>query len=223
MDKALQSTVAAAKEFFKLEILLIQTADETADCLKILKSNLGEYDKRHGLLFLNTSKSFVRRDIRFAKDTASELKHIAEQIAKSKHPSKGMIAVARRTVNEIFDALCELRTTARLYDRKNLNSGYGHGHESAEFEDNWLGTEKKSSKIKGSGSRETRKAIADTVEAVVKFTVHTHFSGFSTSKHQLMNAEESLSADRIMDTMASIWENCREITNFESEKRRRSA
>ncbi|EGZ17210.1 hypothetical protein PHYSODRAFT_498700 [Phytophthora sojae] len=187
MGKSSTRNVAAEQEFSKLEHLLEQTADEIASCLKVLKTNLAEYDSRNGLLFANTSKSFMRSDIRAAKDVASELRHVADQISKSDAPSEWEITATRSKINAVFDALGQLKKTARAYDRKDKSKGIAG--------------------ILGNALTGNNDSASDTVEAVVKRTLHDNFKGFSALKHQVLVAEESLSpsfAERVMDTVSSM-------------------
>lgn len=100
-----KSDTSVAAEFFKLELLLVQTADDAIHCVKTLKDNLAEYDIRHGLHFTNTSKSFMRGFIRAAKDAASDLRLAADQVAKSKYLSDWEIAAARNKMNAASDAM----------------------------------------------------------------------------------------------------------------------
>ncbi|KAG7391005.1 hypothetical protein PHYPSEUDO_006140 [Phytophthora pseudosyringae] len=225
MGKSTQQNPAAEQEFSRVEQLLIQTADEASSCLKALKSSLSEYDKRHGLLFLNTAKSFMRSDIRAAKDKASELKHVADQIAKSETPSEWEITATRSKIHEVSDALINLKKTARSYDRKNhLENSSGtelkaderrSDIDKSESESSWF-SEDTGSDRSGSGLR----GAGDTVEAVVRSTVRHNFSGFSALKHQVSVAEESLSpsfTDRVMNTMNSMSNSLKGSANFEPE------
>ncbi|KAF1776625.1 hypothetical protein GQ600_6321 [Phytophthora cactorum] len=192
----------AEQEFSKLEQLLIQTADEVSSCLKALKSNLSEYDKRHGLLFLNTSMSFMRSGIRAAKDIAAELKHVAHQIDKSEGPSESEITAARSKIHRVSDAMLNLRKTARAYDRKNhleslseLKAEEGRSNQDyhkSESEGSWFSEES---------------------------------SGFSALKHQVSVAEEALSpsfVDHVMNTMASMSNSLKgeKISSRKAEKRK---
>ncbi|POM81268.1 Hypothetical protein PHPALM_789 [Phytophthora palmivora] len=218
MGKSTQHNAAAEQEFSKMARLLIQTADEAVRCLKALKTNLAEYDKRHGLLFLNTSKSFMRSDIRAAKDKASELKHVADQITMAKAPSEWEITATRSKIHEVSDALIKLKRTARAYDRKN-NMGSidpedrssNQSNDNAESEGSWFSEDSNSDR---SGS------TADTVEVVVKSTVHHNFSGFFALKHQISIAEDSLSpsfADRFMDTVNTVSDSLKGAAFFGTE------
>ncbi|KAI9986684.1 hypothetical protein PInf_025639 [Phytophthora infestans] len=88
--------VTAEQEFAALEKLLIQTSDDATRCLKLLKKNLSDYDSRHGNHFINTSTSYMRSDMRTAKDTAADLKHVAHRISKSPQPSETEIHSAQK-------------------------------------------------------------------------------------------------------------------------------
>ncbi|KAL3668817.1 hypothetical protein V7S43_006110 [Phytophthora oleae] len=227
MGKSTQHNPAAEQEFSKMEQLLTQTADEAASCLKTLKSNLSEYDKRHGLLFLNTAKSYMRKDIRAAKDKAAELKHVADQINKSETPSEWEITAARSKIHEVSDVLINLKKTARAYDRKNhlentsgsdLKAEERHSNpdfDRSESEGSWF-SEDTSSGRSGSGVS----GKGDTVEAVVRSTVRHNFSGFSALKHQVSEAEDSLSpsfTDRVINTMNIMSDSLKGAANFEPE------
>ncbi|KAF1778088.1 hypothetical protein GQ600_21887 [Phytophthora cactorum] len=100
--------IAIEEEFFMLEQVLNQTADETSDCLKLLKKHLSDYDT-----------SFMRTDMRNAKDTAMDLKHVAHEINKNQKPSKTEISFARNMMNSTARAMDTLKATARNYDREN--------------------------------------------------------------------------------------------------------
>ncbi|KAF4315005.1 hypothetical protein BBO99_00009695, partial [Phytophthora kernoviae] len=221
MGKSINHNTAAEQEFAKLELLLAQTASDTVNCLKVLKGNLAEYDSRHGLHFVNTSKSFMRSDIRAAKDTASELRHVANQISKSKTPSESEITAARSKMNATSDALTDLKKIGRTYDEKNgkekgitavidnmlvgkdsKDKGkeskgglFSSGNKKTESESSWFGSNN-SSNDDNSGIKHGEAGIlgaADTVEAVVKSTLRDSFSGFSALKHQTSIAEKALS------------------------------
>ncbi|KAL4155040.1 hypothetical protein PRNP1_007154 [Phytophthora ramorum] len=172
-----KSDTGIAAEFFKLELLLIQTADDAVKCVKVLKTNLVEYDTHNGLHFVNTSKYFLINNIRIAKDAASKLRLVSDQIAKSKFPSEWEIAAARNKMNAASDAMKELKKAARAYDEMN-----GKSKGITRIIDNMLvGKESKGGEA------------ADTVESVVKSTLRSNFSGFSALKHQISGAEKSLS------------------------------
>ncbi|EEY60599.1 uncharacterized protein PITG_13324 [Phytophthora infestans T30-4] len=119
MGKHTDQKVATEEEFFKLEQVLNETADETANCLKLLKKHLSDYDSRNGNQSRNTAASFMRTDMRNAKDTASDLKHVAHEINRNQKPSKTEIASARNMMDSTARAIETLKTTARNYDREN--------------------------------------------------------------------------------------------------------
>ncbi|KAG6974427.1 hypothetical protein JG688_00003067 [Phytophthora aleatoria] len=194
-----KSDTSIAAEFFKLELLLIETADDAAKSAKALKTNFAAYDSRHGLHFVNTSKSFMRGNIRTAKDAAAELRLVADQIAKSKFLTDWEIAAARNKMNATADAIKELKKQARVYDEMN-------------------GKPKGITRIIESvlvGKRDKKKgnqddgviATIDTVDAVVKLTLRTTFSGFHALKRQISVAEKSLSpslVERAKDVMEDV-------------------
>ncbi|EEY65010.1 uncharacterized protein PITG_16465 [Phytophthora infestans T30-4] len=121
MGKPDNRSIAAEKEFASLAQVLVESANDAAHCLKVLKKNLTEYDSRHGNRFRGTAKSYLRSDIRNAKDVSAELQHVAHKINKSHKCSKKEIASARKHMNATSNALDILKTTARNYDEK-------HGH-----------------------------------------------------------------------------------------------
>ncbi|KAG3241101.1 hypothetical protein PI124_g14029 [Phytophthora idaei] len=111
--------VATEEEFFKLEQVLNQTADDTSNCLKLLKKHLSDYDSRNGNHFNHTTASYMRSDMRTAKDTAMDLKHVAHEINKNQKPSKTEIFSARNMMDATSKAMENLKATARNYDREN--------------------------------------------------------------------------------------------------------
>ncbi|CAI5741923.1 unnamed protein product [Hyaloperonospora brassicae] len=110
------------EEFSKLELALNQTAGDTSVCLRLLKKQLAEYDHRNGNLFTHSATSYLRSDMRSAKDTAMELKHVAHQISRSPKPSKTELTSARHVMNETSRTMEALTTTARNYDKENGQS-----------------------------------------------------------------------------------------------------
>ncbi|RLN05654.1 hypothetical protein BBJ28_00004686 [Nothophytophthora sp. Chile5] len=246
---------AAEQEFSKLEQVLNQTADDASNCLKLLKKNLSDYDSRHGNHFINTAKSFMQSDMRSAKDTSMDLKHVAHQINKSHKASESEVELARRSLNTTVQAMEGLKMRARAYDEKNgketgvtgavkdavgVNANkedktgvfdksdknkedkhtafLGLGKDDKEKDTGFLGLGKddkekdthgglfgKSDKredahggLLGQGGHDKQKhggvfSQSDTVEAVVKSTIHGHFN-ISTLDHQITAAEKSLSS-----------------------------
>ncbi|KAE8906540.1 hypothetical protein PF008_g31890 [Phytophthora fragariae] len=122
MGKSSDRNITAEQEFASLEKVLNQTADDAARCLKLLKKNLSDYDGRHGNHFVNTATSYMRSDMRTAKDTSADLKHVAHQINKSPRPSESEITSARNMMGATAKAMDVLKTTARNYDQKNGRS-----------------------------------------------------------------------------------------------------
>ncbi|CAH0489683.1 unnamed protein product [Peronospora farinosa] len=122
MLKSNDHTATVKREFALLENVLNQTADDAARCLKLLKKNLSDYDNRHGNYFINTATSFMRNDMRTAKDMAFDLKHVAHQINKNPEPSELNIDSARNMMDVVAKSMDVLSTTARNYDEKNGRS-----------------------------------------------------------------------------------------------------
>ncbi|KAG7375271.1 hypothetical protein PHYPSEUDO_002144 [Phytophthora pseudosyringae] len=122
MGKSNDRNVTAEQEFASLEKVLNQTADDAARCLKLLKQNLSDYDSRHGNHFINTATSYMRSDMRTAKDTTADLKHVAYQIHRSPQPTESEVHSARNSMGATAKAMDVLNTTARNYDEKNGRS-----------------------------------------------------------------------------------------------------
>lgn len=214
MGKSSERNIATQQEFSKLEVLLVQTANAATKCLKILKRNLAKYDRRHGLYFRNTSKYFMRNDIRVAKDLASDLRHVAKRICKSKNPTKSEINAARISMNATSDAMGDLKQSGRIYDQNNGVSGGvtsiidnilgGDDNNQKESRGGLFGSsdDKVKEKYKG-GLFGNKKAngnggggilkAPDTVEAVVASALRDSFSGFSALKQQIAATENALS------------------------------
>ncbi|KAG7402014.1 hypothetical protein PHYBOEH_008535 [Phytophthora boehmeriae] len=122
MGKSVDQQVTVEQEFASLEQSLNQTADEASNCLKLLKKELTGFDNRHCTHFSSPAKSYLRSDIRTAKDAASDLKHVANQISKNINPSKADVESARNTMNATAKAMDVLKSRARDYDREHDNS-----------------------------------------------------------------------------------------------------
>ncbi|KAG1700802.1 hypothetical protein DVH05_011689 [Phytophthora capsici] len=183
--------------FAKLEQMMIQTADDAANCLKVLKGNLSDFDSRHKLILVNTSKFYLRSDIRAAKDTTSELRAAANQIAECESPSESEITAARSAMHTTAEAMNELARQARMYDKKNLKSKGLTGVVSS-----LLKGKKEKERVKdetpvgnnnGRVGSEGILRAPDTVEEVVTTTLGDCFSGFTALQHQIATAEKSLS------------------------------
>ncbi|KAG2768174.1 hypothetical protein JG687_00006042 [Phytophthora cactorum] len=194
-------SITTDQEFSKLERRLSQTADDAVNCLKVLKGNLSEFDSRHKLFFVNTSKFYLRSDIRAAKDKASELRAAANQIAECESPSESEITASRSAMHATADALNELARAARTYDKKNLKSKGITGV--VTFLIGGKKQSKKESKMSKDndpvgmdnnrvGSEGILRA-PDTVEEVVTSTLSDCFSGFMELQHQIATSEKSLS------------------------------
>ncbi|ETI36716.1 hypothetical protein F443_17228 [Phytophthora nicotianae P1569] len=119
MGKHSDKKIATEEEFFKLEQVLNKTADDTYNCLKLLKKELSDYDSRNGNHSSNTAARFMRTDMRNAKDTAMDLKHVAHDINKNQKPSKTETSSARNIMDSTARAMEALKATARNYDREN--------------------------------------------------------------------------------------------------------
>ncbi|CAH0481971.1 unnamed protein product [Peronospora belbahrii] len=110
------------EEFVKLEHVLNQTASDASACLKLLKKHLSEYDSRNGNHFSNTATSYLRNDMRSAKDTAAGLKHVAREMRHSGHRSKAELSSARNMMDATAKAMENLKMTGRNYDKANKQS-----------------------------------------------------------------------------------------------------
>ncbi|CEG46001.1 uncharacterized protein PHALS_02329 [Plasmopara halstedii] len=108
---------ATNHQFASLEKVLVKTVNDAINCLKLLKKKLSDYDSRHGNHFINTAVSYMRSDMRAAKDTAVDLKRIAHDIKKSPQPNESDIHAARNTMNATAKAMDHLQITARSYDQ----------------------------------------------------------------------------------------------------------
>ncbi|CAI5740100.1 unnamed protein product [Peronospora destructor] len=224
MGKAVDHSIATKQEFLKLEVVLVQTANDVTKCLKTLKVNLGKYDRRHGLYFRRTSKYFLRRDIRVAKELAADLRYAAKRIYKNKNPTKSELNAARLSTNATTDAMNDLIQSGRIYDQ-NLNKGVSRGvtsiiddilggndsnqvkHERGSLQNvNGKCTTKQGlfgHKHIGDGIRE----ISDTVEAVVLSTMRESFGGFSALKQQITATEDAMSpwfATRVKEAVVDV-------------------
>lgn len=190
MGKHADHHAAIEKEFASLQQVLIQTAGDVSACLRLLKKNLSEYDSRHGNHFTNTAKSFMRSDIRNAKDVSGDLKHVAHQINKSHKPSKAEVNSARNMMNATSRAMDVLKTTARNYDEKNGRAtGVKGAIKNAMGKNDNNSVDNLGGGILGS---------PDTVEALVKTTIKENFN-MNVLSYQITAAEKSLSSPSIVD------------------------
>ncbi|KAG7389862.1 hypothetical protein PHYPSEUDO_009375 [Phytophthora pseudosyringae] len=210
MGKPTERSITTDQEFSKLELLLVQTANDATKCLKILKRNLGKYDGRHGLHFRSTCQHWMRNDIRVAKDTTTDLRYVAKRIKRSKSPTKSELNAARISTNASADAMNDLKQSGRIFDQNNGVPGGVTG-----IIDNILGgdddsqkeskgglffgssddKQKKECKAKRSwfGNRKTGQNGIITVEYVVRSTLRDSFRGFSALKQQISATESALS------------------------------
>jgi hypothetical protein len=237
MGKSTERDIAIEQEFSKLEMLLMHTSSDAVKCLKILKKNLGDFDKRHGRRhFRSTSKYLMQHDVRVAKDLAKDLGFVAKRIRKSKSPSTSEVDAARSSMNATADALNDLKTAARTYDQNYGKSGGVTG-----ILDNVLGSDnddhKESSKggFFGSGKKKGKSqgglfgrksspatdnngvrggilGSSDTVETVVKATLRDSFSGFSALKNQISATESALSPSVAVRAKEAVVEVANKLT-----------
>ncbi|KAG7389861.1 hypothetical protein PHYPSEUDO_009374 [Phytophthora pseudosyringae] len=200
MGKSTDRNLAAEKEFASLEQVLVQTANDAAQCLKVLKRNLSDYDSRHGNHFLHTAKSYMRSDMRNAKDISGDLKHVAHQVHKSHKPTKSEVVSARNMMHATAKAMDVLKVTARNYDEKN---GRATGVTGA-IKNVVGGKSDEDKAAKGGLFGKSDKVVdnhhgggilggsPDTVEALVKATVRDNFN-LNVLSYQINAAEKSLS------------------------------
>ncbi|CAI5701477.1 unnamed protein product [Peronospora effusa] len=120
MSKSTDHHAVVEEEFLKLEYVLNQTAGDTSACLKLLKKHLSEYDSRNSNHLSNTATSYMKKDIRMAKDAASSLKHVADEMSKNR--TKTEVSSARNMMNATAKAMETLKITARNYDKESKQS-----------------------------------------------------------------------------------------------------
>ncbi|CAH0485836.1 unnamed protein product [Peronospora farinosa] len=120
MSKSTDHHAVVEEEFLMLEHVLNQTAGDTSACLKLLKKHLSEYDSRNSNHLSNTATSYMKKDMRTAKDAASSLKHVADEMSKNR--TKTEVASARNMMNATAKAMETLKITARNYDKENKQS-----------------------------------------------------------------------------------------------------
>ncbi|KAE8893322.1 hypothetical protein PF006_g14470 [Phytophthora fragariae] len=171
--------------------------NDATKCLKVLKRNLAEYDKRHRLRFLNTSRFFMRSDIRVAKDLASDLRHVGWTRLRSKQRN------VRRNLRHQDNLLGgkdenEKETKGGLFGKSNESTP------SNKSTGGLFGAGDKNIESRSSGG--TLKS-ADTVEAVVRSTLRDSFSGFSALENQILATETTLSpslAERAKEAVVDV-------------------
>ena len=204
---------AVEDEFLKLEHVLNQTAGDTLACLKLLKKHLVEYDSRNSNHLSNTAKSYMKRDMRLAKDAASSLKHMADEMSKSRTSAKTEVSSTRNMMEAMEKAMETLKVTAHNYDKENkqskgikgtIDAAMGGHHHKDEKHD------KKHEKHGLFGKEDTHKhkeggllgsddkngggilGSTDTVEGLVDKTLRDNFS-LTALDHQLTATEKALS------------------------------
>ncbi|KAI9987178.1 hypothetical protein PInf_023146 [Phytophthora infestans] len=157
----------------------------------------------------------MRTDMRDAKDTAMDLKHVAHEINRDQKPTKTEIASARNMMNSTARAIETLKATARNYDRENQQrmgvkgrvdaAVGGHGERSAfaassssssSESDGGLFGKKDSGEKRRNISNEDNNGgrvvgSSETVETLVRKVLRDNFS-LSTLNSQIKAAENSL-------------------------------
>ncbi|GMF39476.1 unnamed protein product [Phytophthora fragariaefolia] len=210
MNNSNEGRIAAKREFSKLELELIQTANAALKFLKTLKSGLSKHDRRRGKYFVNTSKRFIKRDIRVVKSNAADMRYLATRIRKTKHPSKSEINAVRICMNQTTEAMIDLIRAARVYDHNYISSSskvnpaddvLGAGDMMAEAKQVGKVSSKSMEDLLGSNSREFKMHAMDepikapgTVESVVRLMLRSSFDGFNALRNQLVITEKTLAA-----------------------------
>ncbi|KAG7395042.1 hypothetical protein PHYBOEH_004278 [Phytophthora boehmeriae] len=205
MGKSADRNTTIKQEFTSLEKLLIQTAEDASTCLRLLKKELSLYDSRHGKHFTNTSTSFMRTDMRNAKDTADDLKYVAHRINKAYILSHSEVEAARNMMDGTARAMDVLKVTARNYDKKHglqpggktetlgmkgkIANAMGKQENEHEIKGHQLGMGKKVKYDHG----EYEAGSSDTVEALVNSILRDNFN-LSPLSHQITVAGKSLSS-----------------------------
>ncbi|KAG6975848.1 hypothetical protein JG688_00001976 [Phytophthora aleatoria] len=222
MGKSTDRNIAAENEFAALAQVLIETANDAAHCLKVLKKNLSEYDSRHGNRFLSTAKSYMRSDIRNAKDISADLRHVAHKINKNHKYSKSEVVSARNMLNATANAMDMLKTTARHYDEKN-----GHATGVRGAIKNAVGStnqkDDKYAKTDNYGPHGHHGGIlgnSDTVEALVTSTLRDNLN-LNVLSYQINTAEKSLSPSIVKRAKEAIHGVKEKLTGDKSSPTRR--
>ena len=200
----------AEHEFTSLEKVLLCIANEAIACLKVLKRHLSDFDNRHGNLFTNTAASYLRKDLRTAKDTALKLKHVAHQMKHNLQLAEAATDSARTVMGVIAKAMDVLKTTAHQYDeeimrqskKSNADEKY-HTSRSCEIRDQRRddrhcgplhgSNSTTSNDVAIGGSTAALLEFTDTVEQLVKTILRDNFN-ISALSHQITIAEKSLSS-----------------------------
>lgn len=216
MVQSSDRVATAEHEFALLAMALNETAEDAVRCLKLLKRNLSDYDRHHGNHFVNTATLYMRNDMRTAKDTTCNLKHVAHQIRETSQPSDSGIISARSMMDVVAKSMDALTRTARTYDEKN---GRSKGVKGVMDDTTGKNDKEKHEKDRGLfGASDTKKTDAvhgggligqmdgvqhhhgdgllsnsDTVEQLVKTTLHDNFNTSALS-HRITLASKSLTS-----------------------------
>ncbi|CAI5701480.1 hypothetical protein KXD40_002733 [Peronospora effusa] len=194
MSKSTDHHAVVEEEFLKLEHALNQTAGDTSACLKLLKKHLSEYDSRNSNHLSNTATSYMKKDMRTAKDAASSLKHVADEMSKNR--TKTEVASAHSMMNATAKAMETLKITARNYDKENkqskgikgtIDAAMGGHHNKDKDEKHKEGGLFDSKDKNGGGIL----GSTDTVEGLVEKTLHDNFS-LTALDHQINATEKAL-------------------------------
>ncbi|CAI5747021.1 unnamed protein product [Peronospora destructor] len=208
MSKSADHHAAVEEEFLKLEHVLNQTAGDTSACLKLLKKHLSEYDSRNSNHLSNTATSYMKTDMRIAKDAASSLKHVADEMSKSRASAKTEASSARNMMDATAKAMETLKITARNYDKENkqskgikgtIDAAMGGHHNKDKDEKHGLFGKADTHKHKDGGLLGTKDkngggilGSTDTVEGLVEKTLRDNFSLIALD-HQITATKKALS------------------------------
>ncbi|KUF89646.1 TOM1 protein 2 [Phytophthora nicotianae] len=181
----------------------------------------------------------MRSDMRTAKDTAMDLKHVAHDINKSKKSSEAEISSARNMMDATVKAMEALKVTARDYDRENKqrmgvkgtvdaasdkpkqSEGGFFNKDEDEQRGGMLGGGKNEEHHKGvlGGTKDDNGGVmgsSETVETIVRKILRDHFN-LRPLDHQIKAAEKSLTPslmERAKEKMHDVKE---KITGDKSE------
>lgn len=215
MSKFVEENIVAKREFSKLELELVQTADAALKFLNILKSSLSKYDRSRGIYFLNTSKRFIKHEIQDVKKNVSDLRYLATRIRRTKKPSESEINAARICMNQTSEAMIDLIRAARVYDHNYTTSasmmtpvddvlaggdsmkmqtklfGKTHNNENSKSMEDLFRSSSNEFKLRVTGQSFK---TPDTVEAVVRLTLRSSFGGLNALRTQISTTEKALAA-----------------------------
>ncbi|KAK1945696.1 hypothetical protein P3T76_002744 [Phytophthora citrophthora] len=161
MGKSTTNTLAE-QEFTKLQAQLHQSAHDTLSYLEALKHKLSEYDHKHHLHLSSSATSFFDDGLDHAKDAVKELRHAADHIHKNAGANE--VNVARRSMEQAFNALADLHKVANAYDTENP-------------------TRKRSEK---------KPTTSETLEWLVSTTRDASFSGFAPLQRQIIEVQVAI-------------------------------